>query len=56
MPGGICASPDTPIATPDGDKPIASLHAGDLVYSVDHRVVRAVRLLDATGGPFTTTT
>jgi hypothetical protein len=48
MPGGICASPDTPIATPDGDKPIASLHAGDLVYSVDRRVVRAVRLLDAT--------
>lgn len=32
----ICASPDTPIATPDGERPIASLKAGDLVYSVDH--------------------
>jgi hypothetical protein len=31
----ICASPDTPIATPEGNKPIASLRVGDLVYSVD---------------------
>jgi hypothetical protein len=39
---GICASPDTPIATPDGDRPIASLHEGDLVYSVDHGAVVVV--------------
>jgi hypothetical protein len=38
--GGICASPDTPIDTPDGEVPIARLHAGDLVYSIhDHGIV-----------------
>jgi hypothetical protein len=31
----VCAAPDTPIATPDGDRPIAELAPGDLVYSVD---------------------
>jgi hypothetical protein len=36
-----CASPDTPIATPDGDRPIASLRAGDLVYSLDGEQIRA---------------
>jgi hypothetical protein len=30
----ICASPDTPVATPSGDRPIASLVVGDVVYSV----------------------
>jgi hypothetical protein len=28
-----CAAPDTPIATPFGERPIASLEVGDLVYS-----------------------
>jgi hypothetical protein len=37
-----CASPDTPIATPRGDRPIAELAVGDLVYSVDHDAVVAV--------------
>jgi hypothetical protein len=51
-PACICASPDTPIATPDGSLPIASLRRGDLVYSVVHgRVVtvpiRAVRRVPA---------
>lgn len=32
----VCASPDTPIATPSGPRPIASLRAGDLVYSMHH--------------------
>jgi len=32
----VCASPDTPIATPEGERPIASLKIGDLVYTVDH--------------------
>jgi Hint domain len=41
----ICAAPDTPIATPDGDRPIASLAAGDLVYSVDHDAIVAVPLV-----------
>jgi len=31
-----CAAPDTPIGTPLGERPIASLGVGDLVYSVDH--------------------
>jgi hypothetical protein len=48
-PGGctacVCASPDTPIATPGGDRPIADLSAGDLVYSVDHGAVVAVPVL-----------
>lgn len=30
-----CASPDTPIATPTGERAISSLRVGDLVYSVD---------------------
>lgn len=34
----MCAAPWTPIATPDGDRPIASLRVGDLVRSVDHGV------------------
>jgi hypothetical protein len=37
-----CAAPDTPIATPTGDRPIADLVPGDLVYSVDGDSVRAV--------------
>lgn len=41
----ICAAPGTPIATPNGERPIASLHVGDLVYSVDHEAIVAVPLL-----------
>lgn len=48
-PGGcpscLCASPDTPIATPSGNRPIADLAAGDLVYSVEHGAVVAVPIL-----------
>jgi hypothetical protein len=43
----ICAAPDTPIATPDGEQPIASLRVGDLVYSQDHDAIVAVPLLKA---------
>jgi hypothetical protein len=39
------ASPDTPIATPDGERAIASLRLGDLVYSVDGGAVKAVPLI-----------
>lgn len=46
--GGVCAAPDTPIATPDGERPIASLQVGDLVYSLDGRTVRAVPIVRAT--------
>lgn len=40
-----CASPDTPIATPEGNKPIASLRTGDLVYSVDREEITVVPIL-----------
>ncbi len=38
----VCASPDTPIATPDGERAIADIRVGDLVYSVDHDAIRPV--------------
>ncbi|MBN2192013.1 MAG: hypothetical protein JW751_04295 [Polyangiaceae bacterium] len=41
---GVCASPDTPIATPTGERPIASLSVGDIVFSVDRGEVVAVPL------------
>jgi hypothetical protein len=41
----ICAAPTTPIATPAGERSIASLMVGDLVYSVDHGAIRAVPLI-----------
>lgn len=37
-----CTSPDTPIATPTGERAMASLRVGDLVYSVDAGAIRAV--------------
>jgi hypothetical protein len=43
--GCKCASPDTPIATPFGERRIADLEVGDLVFSVDHGGVRAVPIL-----------
>jgi len=41
----VCASPETPIATPDGERAMASLRVGDLVYSVDRDAIVAVPLL-----------
>jgi hypothetical protein len=49
----ICASPTTPIATPDGDKPIASLKVGDVVYSVDGGLVKAVPIVRTNRTPVT---
>jgi len=49
----ICASPDTPIATPEGERAIAELVPGDLVYSVDGRAVVAVPLLRVGSTPVT---
>jgi len=37
-----CTSPDTPIATPEGERAIASLAAGELVYSVEDQAVVVV--------------
>jgi hypothetical protein len=42
----VCASPDTPIATPNGDSVIASLRVGDHVLSVDHGRVASVPILE----------
>ena len=41
----ICADPETPIATPSGDRAIASLRVGDLVYSVNQGRVVVVPIL-----------
>lgn len=43
----VCASPDTLIATPSGDRAIAELRVGDLVYSVDHDAIWAVPIARA---------
>jgi hypothetical protein len=40
--GAICASPDTPIATPSGERAIRDLREGDLVYSVHDQQLVAV--------------
>jgi hypothetical protein len=49
-PGGFCdlcrcASPDTPVATPAGERPIAELRPGDLVYSQTGSAIVAVPIL-----------
>lgn len=41
----VCAAPTTPVATPTGERAIASLGVGDLVYSVDHDAVVVVPLV-----------
>jgi hypothetical protein len=41
----ICASPDTLIATPDGERRIAELVEGDLVYSVEADAIVVVPIL-----------
>lgn len=47
----VCASPETPIATPDGDRPIASLRVGDLVYSVEDDAVVVVPIVQTRQNP-----
>jgi hypothetical protein len=41
----VCASPETRIATPTGERRIADLIPGDLVYSADRNALRAVPIL-----------
>lgn len=43
----VCAAPNTPIATPSGERPIASLGIGELVYSVDKGAIVAVPIVHA---------
>ncbi len=51
--GGKCASPDTPIATPTGNRAIADLRPGDLVYSEHEGTLLAVPLLRVVRRPVT---
>ena len=41
----VCADPDTPIATPEGERRIADLTVGDLVYSVNHGAMAVVPIV-----------
>jgi hypothetical protein len=52
--GCPCASPTTPIATPAGERPIAELRAGDLVYSVHRGAFAAVPIKLVHRTPVTT--
>ena len=49
----VCASPDTPIATPFGERGIAELRVGDLVYSVDDGAIVPVPLVSVGRTPVT---
>jgi hypothetical protein len=47
----ICAAPDTPIATPDGERPIASLRPEDLVLSEEHGALVPVPIVRIASTP-----
>jgi hypothetical protein len=47
----VCAAPDTPIATPRGDVPIATLRPGDLVFSATPNGVVVVPVLRINRAP-----
>lgn len=47
----VCASPDTAVATPGGERLIADLQVGDLVYSVHQGRVVAVPIAEAVHVP-----
>jgi hypothetical protein len=47
----ICASADTLIATPNGQRSIASLRTGELVYSVDQGAISPVPILRIASTP-----
>lgn len=46
-----CAAPDTPVATPEGERAIASLRPGDLVFSVEGEAVVVVPVLEVRKQP-----
>jgi hypothetical protein len=48
-----CADPDTPIATPSGERRIDSLRPGELVYSVHENAIVAVPILRTNRTPVT---
>ena len=41
----VCTAPNTPIATPSGERAISELNVGDLVYSVHHGQLIAVPII-----------
>jgi hypothetical protein len=41
----LCGPPDTPIATPQGERPISELAPGDMVYSVEATGIVIVPIL-----------
>ena len=41
----MCTAPNTPIATPSGERAISELKVGDLVYSVHHGKLVAVPII-----------
>jgi hypothetical protein len=47
----VCASPDTPVATPDGERPISDLKVGDIVYSRHAGQIAAVPIIEAVHVP-----
>lgn len=47
----VCAAPDTPVATPEGERPIAELRVGDLVNSTDERGVVVVPIAQVNRAP-----
>jgi hypothetical protein len=49
----ICAAPATPIATPIGDRAIAELKVGDLVYSIDRGSLAVVPIKKVRRQPVT---
>jgi hypothetical protein len=51
--GGPCVSPDTPIATPEGERPIAELRPGDLVYGARDGALDIVPVLRVSRTPVT---
>jgi hypothetical protein len=51
--GSRCAAPDTPISTPSGEQPIATLRPGDLVYSMHRGRLLALPVVRTTRTPAT---
>jgi hypothetical protein len=49
--GTRCAAPDTPIATPSGEQPVAALRPGDLVFSMHRGRLLAVPIVRTTRTP-----
>jgi hypothetical protein len=47
----VCASPETQISTPEGERAIAALTVGDVVFSVDHGEIVAVPLIRVSSMP-----